>query len=218
MPAKPKTAELSTEEKIKQAAATLFHKKGFKAVTSRDICEKAGINLALLNYYFRSKERLFGIIMHETLQQFIEVLRSILNEDSTLDEKVSHITSNYIDMLTRYPDLPFFVLNEVRTNPKAIPGRIREGFGKSVFVQQLKEKMKQEKQSIHELHLLANLISLIIFPVIGAPMFKAVSNMNDVAFNRFLQERKTMIPVWVRMMLETDINTGSIAVKKKKKP
>ena len=50
-------------KKIKQAARKLFTEKGFDAVKTRDIAAEAGINLALLNYYFRSKEKLFEIVM-----------------------------------------------------------------------------------------------------------------------------------------------------------
>ena len=61
-------ADPSTEEKIKIAARSVFHKKGYAATRTRDIAEEAGINLALLNYYFRSKEKLIDIIMTETMQ------------------------------------------------------------------------------------------------------------------------------------------------------
>ena len=54
---------LSTEEKFKEAARIVFTKKGYAATKTRDIAEQAGLNLALLNYYFRSKEKLFEIIV-----------------------------------------------------------------------------------------------------------------------------------------------------------
>ena len=48
--------ELSTEEKILISASKVFTEKGFSGTRTRDIAEEAGINLALLNYYFRSKK------------------------------------------------------------------------------------------------------------------------------------------------------------------
>ena len=54
--------DISTEEKIKEAARKIFHKKGYAGTRTRDIAEEAGINLALLNYYYRSKEKLFELI------------------------------------------------------------------------------------------------------------------------------------------------------------
>ena len=63
--------DLSTEEKIKNSARAVFHRKGFAAARTRDIAQEAGINLALLNYYFRSKEKLFNIVMLEAFQSFL---------------------------------------------------------------------------------------------------------------------------------------------------
>ena len=65
---KPET-NLSTEEKFKEAARVVFTRKGYAATKTRDIAEEAGLNLALLNYYFRSKEKLFEIIMLEKITQ-----------------------------------------------------------------------------------------------------------------------------------------------------
>jgi len=51
--------DIATEDKLKEAARKLFTQKWFDAVRTRDIAEEAGINLAPLNYYFRSKQKLF---------------------------------------------------------------------------------------------------------------------------------------------------------------
>ena len=66
--------DISTEEKIRAAARKIFTQKGFAATRTRDIAEEAGINLALLNYYFRSKEKLFEQIMIEKVQYLCHTL------------------------------------------------------------------------------------------------------------------------------------------------
>ncbi|MBS1688702.1 MAG: TetR/AcrR family transcriptional regulator, partial [Bacteroidetes bacterium] len=79
----------STEEKIKEAARKVFLQKGYAATRTRDIAEEAGYNLALLNYYFRSKEKLFDIIMVETMQNFLHSVKEILRDEQTsLQEKL----------------------------------------------------------------------------------------------------------------------------------
>ncbi|MGN6539204.1 MAG: TetR/AcrR family transcriptional regulator, partial [Ginsengibacter sp.] len=84
MPTKIKIEkDTSTEEKIKEAARKVFMEKGFAATRTRDIAEESGINLALLNYYFRSKEKLFHEVMSEKIQQFFGVLFPIINDSST---------------------------------------------------------------------------------------------------------------------------------------
>jgi AcrR family transcriptional regulator len=70
---------------------------------------EAGINLALLNYYFRSKEKLFGIIMLETVTGFMQTMATILNDEkSSLEKKVELIASNYIDFIIKEPNIPNF--------------------------------------------------------------------------------------------------------------
>src|SRR5258707_12651853 len=107
--------ETSTEEKIKAAAKKLFTQNGFDATRTRDIAEEAGINLALLNYYFRSKQKLFDIIMMENFRQFIGGMSTnFQDENLSIEERLSKIVNAYIDFLSEFPDLPLFILNEIK--------------------------------------------------------------------------------------------------------
>src|SRR3546814_19667798 len=118
--ARKREINISTEEKIKEAARKVFTRKGYAAARTRDIAEEAGINLALLNYYFRSKEKLFHQVMIERMQELFGVLIPVMNDPSTaLETKLRLITENYIATIGCNPDLPLFVLIEIRTNPGA---------------------------------------------------------------------------------------------------
>src|ERR1700744_1384339 len=123
--AKPVTVkESSTEEKIKEAARKLFTQKGFSATRTRDIADEAGINLALLNYYFRSKQKLFDLVMMENFQEFIKgITVNFMDETMTFEQRIQRIVIAYVDMLTRLPDLPMFILNEIRGNPSKIAAK-----------------------------------------------------------------------------------------------
>src|SRR5579872_5163946 len=86
----------STEEKIMQAAKKLFTQNGFAATRTRDIAKEAGINLALLNYYFRSKEKLFDIVMIGNFRQFIRgVSIHLLDDAATMEQKIQRIVTAY---------------------------------------------------------------------------------------------------------------------------
>lgn len=208
MTAKKKADKLdaTTEEKIKEAARVVFHKKGFAATRTRDIAEEAGINLALLNYYFRSKQKLFEIIMTETLVGFVQSLTSVINDGRTsLEEKITQVASNYIDLLSHEPEIPVFILSEIRNNPGALLEKlpIRETINRSVMFQQHKEAV--EKGRITEpnpLHFLMNVIGLIVFPFIAKPLLQGIGKLKNTEFNELMQERKTMIPVWVKAMIK----------------
>src|SRR3954468_17682023 len=93
--------DVSTEEKIKAAAKKLFTQKGFAATRTRDIAEEAGINLALLNYYFRSKQKLYDIILLENFRQFIQgISTNVYDDKAGIAEKIEGIVVAYIDFLT----------------------------------------------------------------------------------------------------------------------
>src|ERR1700733_13912192 len=115
----------STEEKIKEAARRVFTQKGYAATRTRDIAEESGLNLALINYYFRSKEKLFDVIMLEHLQLFIHSVMGIVNDPATtLQEKIENLISHYIDMLIKNPNIPIFVLSEIHADPKKLISKI----------------------------------------------------------------------------------------------
>jgi len=191
--------DLSTEEKIKEAASKVFTKKGYGNARTRDIAEEAGINLALLNYYFRSKEKLFEIVMGERIQKLFGILTPVLNDtETTLEEKFERITENYINMLIEHPDLPIFVLSELRNDPERFADRLqaKTHLTQSVFVKQLQEKGTK----IHPFHFLMNLLGMIIFPFVGKPVLQTVTG-GEESYLALMEERKKLIPEWLNMML-----------------
>lgn len=194
--------DLSTQEKIKEAARQVFTRKGYAATRTRDIAEEAGINLALLNYYFRSKERLFHEIMLEKMQQlFGHIVPVLLTPGTTLEHKVEQLVALYMEMLTANPDLPLFVLSEIRNHPDQFASTFKVGdlLRHSDFIRQLQAR----RPDIHPLHFLMNLMSMTLFPFIVMPVFKAIELVDDAHFHAMMQERKTLIPMWIESMLKT---------------
>ncbi len=198
--------DTSTEEKIKNAARLVFHKKGFAATRTRDIAEAAGINLALLNYYFRSKEKLFNLIMMETFSGFIKSIIIIFNDETTsLENKVETIASAYIDLLTLEPQIPLFIMSEIRSHPDQLLKtiNIKNVIANSTFAKQYQQGVKEGKIApVNILHFIMNLLGLTIFPFIASPMIQAIGDLKDGQFNKLMAERKLMIPRWAKAMLK----------------
>ena len=199
------TKDTSTEERIKAAARKVFHQKGYAGTRTRDIAEEAGINHAMLNYYFRSKEKLFEIVMMETMGQFFKGVGVILNDESTsLEEKIERVVANYIDLLLEEPDLPTFILNEVRTNPEPFVANtpILQALEHSVLARQYAEAVAQGRITEPNLmHTVLNVISLVIFPFIAQPIFTALSRTDKEVYKALMLQRKTLIPQWIKAIL-----------------
>lgn len=195
--------EIATEEKIKEAARTIFMKKGFAATRTRDIAEEAGINLALLNYYFRSKQKLFEIIMQEKLSiYFGTIIPLMFDEKSTLEKKIQMIVNHYTDLLTENPDLPIFVLNEIKVNPEKFVKIIAnaEFLTSSAFARQLKQKNPQVQLE----HFFINILAMCIFPFIMKPAMLIITKKDKAGFEKLMMERRTLIPKWINAMLKVN--------------
>lgn len=195
-----KGTDLSSEEKIIAAARKVFTKKGYAATRTRDIAEEAGMNLALLNYYYRSKEKLFQLVMTEKMQQLFGVIVPIVtNNEIKLETKIEQLADKYIDMLSANPDLPLFVLSEIKQNPEQFKKKMQleKLIRNSSLIQQLKEK----RPDIDPIHFLINILGMLVFPFIARPIIFGVDMENQDRFHAFIQQRKKLIPAWVKAML-----------------
>ena len=193
--------EQSTEEKILEAASEVFTEKGFAGTRTRDIAEKAGINLALLNYYFRSKEKLFEQVMKiKVVLLFGKILPILINEKTSLEEKIDLASEKYFEILSKNPNLPLFVISEIQKKnsniTKIIP--VNKIFENSVIIKQIKEK----RPEINPLHYLVNFLAMTIFPFLAKPVFNAFELTNEEEYQQFISERRKLVPIWIKQLLE----------------
>ncbi len=200
----------STEERIKEAARRVFTQKGYAATRTRDIAEESGLNLALINYYFRSKEKLFDIIMLEHLQLFIHSIMGIVNDESTsLQEKIEILVGHYIDMLIKNPNIPIFLLNEINADPKKLIAKIgidkiQHGHEPVYLMKQWMEIAATKKMAnINPIHILMNFVALTIFPFVGSPLIRNRTGLSIEAFNKLMEERKKLIPIWINATMNS---------------
>lgn len=201
-------SNISTEEKIKNAARAVFQRKGYAATRTRDIAEEAGINLALLNYYYRSKENLFKIIMYETVKSVMQDMFAIVNDEhTTFEEKILLFTDNYVDKVCQNPDIPLFVMSEIRNDVSNFEylSTAKSLFSNSVLIKQFQQKKENneiKEDSISQFFI--NLFALLAFPFLAKPMLSAIASVTDEQFKIIIEERKRMIPIWMDTLLKVD--------------
>jgi len=194
-----------TELKIRDAAKSLFLKKGYSATTTRDIAQESQINLALLNYYFTSKRRLFEIIMFETLYDFLNKMVVVYNdEETTIREKIELASSKYIDMIIAEPLLPTFILNELKNNPtNFLKMPTAKVIMKSQLISQYNDGVKKGiYKKVDSIHFITNILSLIVFPFICSPIIMKMEKLNKTDFNKMMNQRKKLIPEWIIQMIK----------------
>ncbi len=197
--------ELSTEEKIMEAASKVFTEKGYTGTRTRDIAEEAGINLALLNYYFRSKEKLFQKVMLLKFRElFSEILPILTDEKTTLEHKIDKASETYFNILSNNPTLPLFVISEVQKNSADIRNRfpIEQVLKDSSIIRQI-QAVKPESNPFHYLF---NFLGMTVFPFIAKPLFMSFELMDEDSFRKFVAERRILVPQWIKILLNTPIS------------
>ena len=99
------------EEIILRAAMDVFVEKGQYGAKMQEIADKAGINKALLHYYYRSKEKLyihiFKFIFKKISSEILELLRSEL----PFKDFLRTFISKYIDLLNKNHRFPVFIMS-----------------------------------------------------------------------------------------------------------
>jgi len=195
--------DVSTEERIKDAARMIFTKKGFLATTIRDIATEADINVASVNYYFRSKEKLFAFIMEETIQKLFNKIEPVLNDENTsLFQKIEVCVGYYIDQILENPDFPFFMVNEVMAGSTKLPmiSNIKL-LVNSHFAIQLRALETDGKINFHPMNLVWNISGMIMFPFLTRPQLLQNGNFSSDEFYQLMQERKKLIPIWMKQIM-----------------
>lgn len=193
--------ELSTKQKIIDAARILFTQKGFSATRTRDIAEEAGINLALLNYYFRSKQNLFQIIVEEKFDELFGIINPVLsNSEISIEEKIEILATNYTNLLLENEDLPFFVLSEMKTN-KFILNKVKQN-AKMLSQPIIENQLKERGFTISSINFIMNIVSMTMFPFLSKSLFVSTGLVKEEDFTTFIINRKQHITTWVMSTLD----------------
>lgn len=188
--------KVTTEQKIISAADKLFTQKGYAATKTREIADEAGVNLALLNYYFGSKENLYKKVVQVKFRMLIGAIGPVLTDETvSIEDKIKSITVNYTNLLLENEELPIFILNELTVNKelfKDITKNARE-IAQPVIDKQLKERSIEMSAS----SLIINTLSLVMFPFVAKPLIVSSGLVKEEEFVGFVSERKEKILDWI---------------------
>ena len=187
---------LTTEQKIIEAASKLFSRKGFAATKTREITEEAGINLALLNYYFGSKENLFKGVVKEKLRMLLEAMIPILSDAKVpLDQKIATIARNYTKLLLENEELPIFILNEWSVNKELFVDITRNAWLFTMPV--IQEQLKEKGITTNTADFIVNILGLVMFPFVAKPMITSSGLVKEEEFADFVKRREGNIVEWI---------------------
>jgi AcrR family transcriptional regulator len=193
--------ERSAEEKIMAAARNVFLRKGYTGARMQDIADEAGINKALLHYYFRSKEKLFDVIFREAFDLLIPKVVDIFTSDMYFFDKLRAFVSTYVNMAMENPYIPLFVLNQLHTHPdqfrkpfSAIARRVPLPLFREAIDRAVKQKIIRP---IEPHQLIMHIMSLCLFPSMARPMFQMVMQLSDAQFREMAEARRESVAEFI---------------------
>lgn len=186
---------ISAEQKILIAARKVFLQKGYDGARMQEIANEAGINKAMLHYYFRSKDKLFMAVFESAISSLIPSLANIFTSKRPIKEKIIDFFDVHMGFLLENPMIPRFIVTELSLKPERL-NEIFVRFSKiniySKFTNLIEASIEAgEIRDISPVQLLLNLISLSVFPVLAGPLIKGVLDLSEDDYQIILNERKT---------------------------
>lgn len=186
-----------TEERILHAAEKEFFEKGYAGARTASIAEAAGVTHAMLHYYFRTKDNLFGRIVAEKINKLGDIILSAFGDGNLpLEERIRQGVERHFDFIAANRELPRFIVNEVLARTKQT-GIMKDNALR--IVNKLLDNLQQDIDEhaakglcrrVNAQMLLIDIVSLNVFPFMAAPIVKSAIGSYYDNYDSFLELRK----------------------------
>lgn len=186
--------EKQTEDRIFESATEIFIEKGMDGARMQDIANHAGINKALLHYYYRTKEHLFEAVFDKMANIMFSRFAPVFDENATIEEKIRFFFKEHISFLQKNPRLPAFILNEINRNPARMK-KLLQRFNINEFWNTLERLHHDElikynitRETIPQL--MTSMAAISIFPFAARGIMEVLFEKAGYDYNDYLEKRK----------------------------
>ena len=197
-----------TEARILAAARTVFIQRGTSGARLQEIAAEAGVNQALVHYYFGSKDELAERVFIEAAQQLMPAFAPNPVPGMVLEDLITAFVQGYIDAVRQAPFIPGYIIAEATQHPERLETLMRAAIGTvpreiaartfAVIDRMIAERVAQgTMRAMNVQQLLVNVMALSVFPFVARPMLAAAFGLDDPAFQRFLDERREDLPRFI---------------------
>ncbi|MCE1198425.1 MAG: TetR/AcrR family transcriptional regulator [Marinilabiliales bacterium] len=196
----------STKDKIIDAAKIVFIRKGMDGARMQEIADEAGINKALLHYYFHSKQELFNAVLYGVLRQMIQGLIVLFKKDEPFEDKLVSVVSQYDTFMNQNPYLPQFIVREINRDPDQLSDFMTDQGLDLNSIRMILENVETEGGLSPAAfpHLFISMIGLVVMPYLGRPLFqRKLFDNSPERYERFLAERKDFVAQLLRNAIRT---------------
>lgn len=185
------TPDAPTRDRILAIASEVFYQKGLSGARMQEIADQAGINKALLHYYFKTKEQLFDTVFQRALGEFLGGIGRVLNGEAPLRAKIESYVVFTTTTLAETPALAAFIMHELQRHPERLSKQFGNGHAIDFeqFRQQLAAVGPQFQTPGAAEHFFANMVALCVYPVLAAPLLAPLMHQTGPQYRRFLRAR-----------------------------
>ena len=201
-----------TEQRILDAAHAVFLRHGTAGARTQEIAREAGVNSALLHYYFRTKDRLAQAVFARAAAQLMPAVVGVLGSDVDLEQKVEQVVDIELRQLLKTPYLPGYILSELAHHPERVhqlfssaTGMTPADIGERVF--KVLRKQIDARVRARRMHPIApeqfavNLLALCVFPFAARPLVMALVGLDQAGFEQFInRRRRELAPFFLRAL------------------
>jgi AcrR family transcriptional regulator len=180
-----KLIDSSTEHKILEAAKTEFLEFGLYGARMQNIANRAGINKALLHYYFRNKEKLFDKVFESALDRYFSNMDIMSDDRLAFKERVHGLVDRFLDFLNEYPQMALFLIKEVSANQILFIEKVDKNLrGNKTLLSALLDAQQKGVVSLENpMVFFVQLISMCTYPFVAKPLFTVIAERNETSWN-----------------------------------
>lgn len=201
-----KEQDQKTQELILEAARKVFIRDGFDGARMQDIANVAGINKALLHYYYKNKESLFNLVFEDAFAAFVPQIHAIFSGNGDAVEKLCKYVEAHIELLLKKPDLPTFVIHEIHRDPdrffNSLISKMPGPPPFASFMGQLMQEMSEGKiREMDPRFVWMNVMAMTVFPFVAAPLMSRMLLTDPETYHTLLRDRVTSVQLFIKSSL-----------------
>ena len=200
------------EARILAAAKDEFASNGFYGARMQAIADAAGVNKAMLHYYFRSKENLYGLAILSALRNIITQVWGVWTLDGPIHSRVENVIDIFVDNYAHNPGLLKMILREVVEGGD----RFRKAFGEirdrypfmpDFSPKEMRARIASELgiPSDEIAHFMVNLIGMCLMSFISPLLLETVADYEIQDFDKYLDQRRAAIKAMVLAYIKARI-------------
>jgi TetR/AcrR family transcriptional regulator len=189
-----------TETSILAAALEEFSMYGRKGARMQGIADRAGLNKALLHYYFRSKDRLYEEVFTYVFHRYIQRMGVELRAEGDFASVLRGVIHRYIEILSENPALPMFMLREIAEGAPVFSRRLADlahgepGNMPNALLDFFEHGTRSGAiRAVDPVQTVISIIGTCVFFFAGFPVFASLFPEMRPRRNQMLEERKDHI-------------------------